>query len=66
MVGGAWEMGAFGKSPVGFGGGISGEGRAVLLPSASGFFCHCGWGKEGSVVPSVKREAPDAGFSLGG
>ena len=37
MDGGAWERGALGMSPVGFGGGIAWEGRAVLLSSASGF-----------------------------
>ena len=66
MDGGAWGRGALGTSPVGFGGEIAGEGRAVLLSSASGFFCRCGWGEEGSAVPSAKREAPGAGFSLGG
>ena len=64
--GGAWEAGAFGRFPAVAGEEVSGEGRVELLPSASGFFCRCGWGEEGSAVPSVKREAPDAGFSLRG
>ena len=38
---------------------------AALLSSASGFFCHWGRGEEGTVVPGVGREAPDAGSSWG-
>ena len=45
------------------GGGISGEGSAELLSPASGISRRCGWVEEGSVVPSIEREAPDDGFS---
>ena len=50
---------------MGFGEGFTGEGRAALLSSASGFSCRWGWGEEGAAVPSAKRGAPGAGVSLG-
>ena len=66
MHGEAGEIGALGGFPAAAGGGISGEGRAELLPPASGISRHCGWVEEGSAVPSIEREAPDAGFSPSG
>ena len=59
-------MGALGRFLAAAGGGFSGEGRAKLLSPASGISLRCGWLEEGSAVPSVEREAPDAGVSLSG
>ena len=56
-------MGALGRFPAAAGGGFSGEGRAELLSPASCISLRCGWLEERSAVPSVEREAPDAGVS---
>ena len=60
------DIGALGGFPAAAGGGISGEGRAELLSPASSISRRYGWVEEGSVVPSIEREAPDAGFSPSG
>ena len=66
MHGGAGEIGALGGFLAAAGGGISSEGRAELLSPASGISLRCGWVEEGSEVPSIEREALDAGFSPSG
>ena len=58
-------MGRAGRCSAGAEGRFAEVGRAVLLSSASRFYCRWGRGEEGTVVLGVRREALDTGSSLG-